>query len=100
MPCHVDMGDGRQDERVRGVEQLRQLLLDLRVESRIAEQPRPTGVCPPPPDLNVDGVHDLGVEIEAEIIARREVGQPMVTDSDPPPVDLVDDGVVHRVPGA
>ena len=37
------------------------------------------------------------IEIEAEVVARREVEQPSVTDPDPPAVLLVDHGVEHRV---
>ena len=40
---------------------------------------------------------DLAVEVEAEVVARREVGEPVVADPDHAAVDLVDDRVHHRV---
>src|SRR6266516_1983397 len=42
-------------------------------------------------------VDDLPVEIEAEVVARGEVGEPLVADADHPAVDFLDDRVRHRV---
>ena len=44
-----------------------------------------------------DRVDDLAVEVEAEVVAGREIGEPAVADADHPAVDLVDHGVGHRV---
>src|SRR6185312_95003 len=73
-----------------------QALLDVQVEPGVAEQARPARMGTPAADLAVDRVHDLGVEVEAEVIAGCVVGQPVVADPDAAAVDLVDDGVVHR----
>src|SRR3954447_17730352 len=43
------------------------------------------------------GIDDLAVEIEAQVVARGEVGEPLVADADHAAVDLVDDGVHHRM---
>src|SRR5262249_41073883 len=40
---------------------------------------------------------DLAVEIEAQVVAGREVGEPLLADADHAAVDLVDDGIDHRV---
>ena len=96
---HVDVRDRRQHERVLAAEQLGQPLLDLLVEHRAAEQPRPARVGAPRVEVRGDRVDDLAVEVEAEVVARREVGQPVVADADHAAVDLVDDRVHHRVRG-
>ena len=96
---HVDVGDRRQHERVLGAQQRRQALLDLLVEDRAAEQARPARVRAPLVEVGRDRVDDLAVEIEAEVVAGREVGQPVVADADHAPVDLVDDRVHHRMRG-
>src|SRR2546430_17679483 len=44
-----------------------------------------------------DGVDDLLIEVETEVVTGREVRQPLVADRYPPPVDLLDDGVDHGV---
>src|SRR5882757_1951297 len=49
----------------------------------------------PATDPIVDCRHDLGLEIESEVVARSVIGQPARTDPDAPTVDLVDDRVVH-----
>ena len=48
-------------------------------------------------EVRGDRVDDLAVEVEAEVVARREVEEPAVADPDPPAVLLVDHGVEHRV---
>ena len=94
---HVDVGDRRQDERVLAAQELREARLDLLVEDRAPEQPRPAGVRAPAAQVLRHGVDDLGVEIEAEVVARGEVGEPLVADPDHAAVDLVDDSVGHRI---
>ena len=94
---HVDVGDRRQDERVLAPSSVGQALLDLLVEHRAAEQARPARVRAPRVEVGGDGVDDLAVEVEAEVVAGGEVGQPVVADADHAAVDLVDDGVHHRM---
>ena len=96
---HVDVRDRRQDERVLAAEQLGEARLDLLVEDRAAEQARPARMGAPRVEVGGDRVDDLAVEVEAEVVARREVGQPVVADADHAAVDLVDDRVHHRVRG-
>ena len=96
---HVDVRDGRQDERVLAAEQRGEALLDLLVEGRAAEQARPARVRAPGVEVRGDRLDDLAVEVEAEVVAGREVGEPVVADADHAAVDLVDDGVHHRVRG-
>ena len=93
----VDERDRRQHERVGRAEQLGQLLLDLLVENRATEQARPARVRAPRLEVCGNGVEDLAIEVEAEVVARGEVGEPVVADADHPAVDLFDDGVRHRV---
>src|SRR5438105_11396019 len=52
---------------------------------------------PPAVQVGRNRLDNRAVEIEAEVVARREVGQPAVADPDHPAVDLVDDRVGHRV---
>ena len=94
---HVDVGDRRQYERVLGAEQRRQPLLDLLVQHRAAKQTRPARVRAPAVEECRDPVDDLAVEVEPEVVARREVGEPPVAHTDHPPVDLVDNGIHHRM---
>jgi hypothetical protein len=47
-------------------------------------------------DRGSDRVHDLGFEIEAEVVARGEVGEPVIADPDAPAFHLVDHSVVER----
>ena len=96
---HVDVRDGRQDERVLAAEHLGEARLDVLVDDRAAEQARPAGVGPPCVEVRGDRLDDLAVEVEAEVVARREVGEPVVADADHAAVDLVDDRVHHRVGG-
>jgi hypothetical protein len=97
---HVDVRDGRQHQRVGGVEQCGQPLLDLRIDGRVAEQARPAGVRAPAAHLGLDGRGDLGLEVEAEVVAGGEIGEPVVADPDATAVDLLDDRVVHGVAAA
>jgi hypothetical protein len=46
-----------------------------------------------------DAGDDLGVEVEAEVVAGGEVGQPVAGDPDPATVDPVHHRVTHRVLG-
>ena len=82
---------------VLAAEQRGQLVLDLLVEDRTAEQPRPARVRAPAAQVLGNRLDDLLVEVEPEVVARRVVGQPLVADADLPSVDLVDDGVEHPV---
>src|SRR4051812_20431160 len=50
----------------------------------------------PAADRGVDGIRDLRLQIEPEIVAGREIEQPARPDPDTAPVDLVD----HLVPQA
>jgi hypothetical protein len=93
----MDQRDRREDERVLAAEQRGELLLDLLVQSRAAEQPRPAGMGAPALEVGGDRGDDLAVEIEAQVVAGREVGKPAIPDPDHPAVDLVDHGVRHRV---
>ena len=94
---HVDVRDRRQDERVLAAEQLGEARLDLLVQHRAAEQPRPARVGAPRVQVRGNRVDDLAIEVEAEVVAGREVGQPLVADPDHAAVDLVDHRVHHRV---
>ena len=94
---HVDQGDRRQNEGVLGAEQLGKALFDLRVENRATEQARPARVRSPLLQVRRDRVDDLALEVEAEVVARGEVGEPLVADADHSTVQLVDDGIRHRV---
>ncbi len=93
----VDQRDRRDDERVLAAEQLDQTLFDLLVEDWAAEHARPARMRSPLLEVLGDDPDDLAVEVEAEVVARGEIGQPLVADPDHPAVDLVDDGVRHRV---
>src|SRR5207237_3179118 len=93
----VDVRDRREGEDVLSGEELDELLLDLLVEDRAAEETRPTRMCPPSRHVLRDRIDDLLIEVEAEVVAGCEVGEPLVADADPPAVDLVDDRVEHRV---
>jgi hypothetical protein len=94
---HVDERDRRQDERVLAAEEIGEALLDLLVEHRAAEQARPARMRPPPRKVFGDDADDLRVEVEAEVVARGEVGEPAVVDADPAAVDRLDHRVRHRV---
>src|SRR6476659_1186339 len=48
-------------------------------------------------ESGLDRIDDLPVEIEAEVVARGEVGEPLIADADHPAVDFLDDRVRHRV---
>jgi hypothetical protein len=96
---HVDVRDRRKNERVLGPEQLGQALLDLLVQGRASEQPRPARMRSPAVEILGDLFDDLAVEVEPEVVARGEVGEPPVADADHPPVDLFDDGIHHRMGG-
>ena len=94
---HVDVGDRREQQDVLAPEQLGHPLLDLHVRPRTAEQPRPRGVRAPPIEILGDRGDHVGVEVQTEVVARREVRQPVIADPDPPPLLLVDHRVHHRV---
>ena len=94
---HVDVRDRRQDERVLAAEHRGEPLLDLLVDDGAAEQSRPARVGAPGIEVGGDRLDDLAIEVEAEVVARREVGEPVVADPDHAAVDLVDDGVHHRM---
>ena len=96
---HVDVRDGRQDERV---------LARRAARSDAPRSPRRARGCRagatssdacPSVEVRWDRIDDLAVEVEAEVVARREVGQPLIADPDHAAVDLVDDRIHHRVRG-
>ena len=91
------MRDRRQGERVLAPEELGETRLDLLVQRRAPEEPRPARMRTPRAQRRRDRVDDLWLEVEAEVVARCEVGEPAVADPDHAPVDLVDDGVHHRI---
>jgi hypothetical protein len=53
----------------------------------------------PAREVGADPANDLLVEIEAEIVAGREVGQPVISDPQHSALDLVHHRVDHRVLG-
>ena len=55
-----------------------------------------SGGCPSR-TVSVDAVDDLLVQIEAQVVAGREVGEPLVADADAAAFDLVDHRVGHRM---
>ena len=93
----VDVRDRRQKQRVLAAEQRGQLVLDLLVQHGAAEHARPARVRPPLLERRRNRRDDLGLEIEAEVVARREVGEPAITHADHAPVDLVHDRIHHGV---
>ena len=93
----VDQRDRGDDERVFAAEELDQALLDLGIEHGAAEHARPARMRPPLLEVLGDGIDDLAVEVEAEVVAGGEVRQPLVADADHPTVDLVDDRIGHGV---
>lgn len=95
----VDVGDRGQDKHVLAAQELGRLLFDLRVHRRAPEEARPRWVRTPLGEVLGDRRDDLGLEVEAEVVARREVRQPLIADADPATPLLVDDGVHHRVRG-
>ena len=95
----VDMGEGGQQQGVLNAEQLPQLGLDLLVQHRAAEHPRPAGMGAPAVQVGRDALDDLAVEVEPQVVAGGEVVQPAVSDADAASVDLVDHGIKQGVPG-
>ena len=63
----------------------------------LPEEARPARVRSPRLHVLVDRAHDLGVEVEAQVVAGGEIREPRVSDADVAAVDLVDDRVQHRV---
>jgi hypothetical protein len=59
----------------------------------------PAGMAAPAGQVLGDAGQDLGVEVEAEVVAGGEVGQPLAADPDHAPVDLVQHRVGHGVLG-
>ena len=95
----VDVGQGRQQQRVGRAQQLGQPGLDLPVQGRAAQHPRPARVGPPLVQIGRDGLDHLPVQVKAEVVAGGEVGQPAFPDPDPAAVDLLDDRVQQVVVG-
>src|SRR5207302_2217070 len=85
----------RQD--VLSTEEFAQRSFDLLVEHWAAQHPRPTGMGSPRPEERGDALDHVWIEVQPQVVARREVRQPVVPDADPAPVHLIDDGVEHRV---
>ena len=94
---HVDVRDRREQQRVLAPDELRHLLLDLLVQDRASEEPRPGRVRAPSVEVLGHRVDDLPIEVEPQVVARGEVEEPAVADPDPPPVLLVDHRVEHRM---
>ena len=94
---HVDVRDRREQQHVLGAEELGHLLFDLDVGLRAPEQPRPRGVRSPARDVLGHRVDHLGVEVQPEVIARREVRQPVIADPDAAADLFVDHRVHHRM---
>jgi hypothetical protein len=92
-------GEGRQQQRVGPAEQLGEPGLDLAVQGRAAQHPRPARVGPPPVQVGRDGLDHLAVQVEAEVVAGGEVDQPALADPDPAAVDVLDDRVQQVVVG-
>jgi hypothetical protein len=57
-------------------------------------------VGPPTPQVGNHRLDDLRMQVEAQIVAGREVTQPVVSYPDPTTPDLVDDGIHHRMGGS
>ena len=72
-------------------------VLDLLVDDRAAEQPRPARMGAPRIEVRGNRLDDLAIEIEAEVVARSKIGEPLVADPDHATVDLIDDRVHHRM---
>jgi hypothetical protein len=95
---HVDVRDRGKHQCVLGAEELGHPLLDLLVQHGAAEQPRPRRMRPPRVEEGGNGLDDLAVDVETEIVAAGEVEQPLLADADPTSVrdvDLVDHRVEH-----
>ena len=94
----VDVRDRRQEQRVLAPEQRGQTRpRSARTAPGSRAAATSSDACPRRASAGGIAVDDLRLEVEAEVVARREVGEPPVADADHPPVDLVDDGVHHRV---
>ena len=93
----VDVGDRRQHQRVRAAQQRGEALLDLLVQRRAAQQPRPARMRTPRVQVRRHRLDDLAVQIEPEVVAGREVRQPPRPHADHASVDLLDHGVHHRM---
>src|SRR4051794_17973526 len=93
----MDEGDGGEYERVGSAQQFCQLLLNVRIQSRVPQQARPTRVRAPATHFFSNRVSDLRVEVETQVIAGCEVGQPVLPNPDASPTHLVDHGVEHRI---
>jgi hypothetical protein len=85
--------------RVSAAQQLGEPGLDLPVQGRAAQHPRPAGVGPPPVQEGRDRLDHLTVQVQTEVVAGGEVDQPALADPDPAAVDLLDDRVKQMVVG-
>src|SRR5882672_8043179 len=52
---------------------------------------------PPLLEKRRDGVDDLAIEVEPQVVAGREVRKPLVADANHATVDLLDHRVAHRM---
>jgi hypothetical protein len=93
----VNVGDGRQEQRVLAAEQLGEPLLDLLVQHRAPEHAGPARMGTPSLEGRRDRGDDVRLEVEAEVVARREIGKPMVAHPDHAAVDLVHDRIHHGI---
>ena len=65
--------------------------------TRAPEHAGPARMGAPGLEGRRDRRDDVRLEVEAEVVARREIGEPLLADADHAAVDLVDDCVHHRV---
>jgi hypothetical protein len=96
----VDEGDGREHQAVGRPQEVRQLLFDVHVETGTPEEPGPARVGPPTRQLGGHRVDDGRMEVESQVVTRREVAEPLLPDTNPTARHLVDDGIHHRMRGA
>ena len=94
---HVDVGDGGEQQCVFATQERAELCFDPLVEDRASQQSRPAGVRTPGIEVCRDCIDDLSVQVEPQVVARREVVQPVIPHPNSPAVDLIDHRIEHRV---
>ena len=93
----VNVRDRGQQQRVLASEQRSEPFLDLLVQHGAPQHPGPARMGTPGLESRRDRGDDVRLEVEAEVVARREISEPMVAHADHAAVDLVDHGVHHRI---
>ena len=78
----VNVRDRGQEQRVLAPEQRGKPFLDLLVQHGAPEHAGPARMGAPGLEGRRDRRDDVRLEIEAEVVARREIGEPMVADAD------------------